>query len=85
VTPDSAIAVSLVSTLGGGADQVRGENMDVSISKGRFGRRALLWWCLPTFALHADAKRQPSDSWIDFLLVRMHNGGQDKKKMPRSL
>ena len=33
---------------------------------------------------HADAQREPIDSWIDFLLVRLHNTGQEKKRVPRS-
>jgi hypothetical protein len=35
VTPDSAIAVSLVSTLGGGAAAVSENDTDISISKDR--------------------------------------------------
>ena len=34
-TPDTAIAASLVSTLGGGACSIRGKNKDVSIVKDR--------------------------------------------------
>ena len=33
MTPDSAVAVSLVSTLGGGADSVKGDFDDLSISR----------------------------------------------------
>ena len=33
---------------------------------------------------HVRAKRQPIDSWIDFILVRVHNGGQDRSGAPES-
>jgi hypothetical protein len=47
VTPDSAMAVSLVSTLGGGADSVRKTNKDGSISKDRkdLGTPLVLTFC----------------------------------------
>ena len=74
MTPDAAIAVSLVSTFGGGADSVRGDHTDGVIGQDRRAGRAL----------HAGAKRAPSDSWIDFLLVSLHNGGQDRCGAPES-
>src|SRR5688572_25423454 len=41
-TPDTAIAASLMSTLGGGADSVREGNSDVAIVKDRRGADARL-------------------------------------------